>query len=63
MELLLILKIGILPRAVSFILFAFLKLNSFFAVHPAKFLMLVSSPGGLQMQEKWKAFAEMCLVA
>lgn len=63
MELLLILKIGILPRAVSLILLAFLKLNSFSAIHPAKFSMLVLSPRVLQMQEKQSTLVEICLVA
>lgn len=48
-ELLLILKIGILPRAVSLILLAFLKLFFFPAIHPTSFLMPVLSPGVLQM--------------
>lgn len=48
-ELLLILKIGILPRAVSLILLAFLKLFFFPAIHPTNFLMPVLSPGVLQM--------------
>lgn len=38
MELLLILKTGVLPSAVRLILLVFLKLNSFSAIHPAKIL-------------------------
>lgn len=63
MELLLILKIGMLPRAVSLILLPFLKLNSFSAIHPAKFLMLVLSPRVLQMQEKLSTLAKTRVVA
>lgn len=63
MELLLILNIGILPRAAILILLAFLKLNSFFAIHPAKFSVLVLSPRVLQMQEEWSVLAEIHLVA